>query len=105
MKMIYGTGNLEGPDPERRGAEEDRRRFCLAEEEVLTLADRRMAIEEHYTRRRAGTRPWIIEWAKERRFPGRSSLSRPPRNRAVQKRMEFLETYRLEGRDRSWPGA
>lgn len=43
----------------------EQRRFCLGDEEVLTLARWACAIEAHYSRCRGGPTPMDIEWAKD----------------------------------------
>lgn len=45
--------------------EEDRRRFCLADDEILTLAKWGMEIEEYYSEQAGKPRPMDIEWAKD----------------------------------------
>lgn len=65
VKMIYGRGdskvltrNVDVPDA-------DRRRFCLNDDEVLTLAGYAITIEKHYSDKAGQTRPMDIEWAKD----------------------------------------
>ncbi|NIA12089.1 MAG: phosphoenolpyruvate synthase, partial [Nitrospiraceae bacterium] len=65
IKMIYGAGdskvltrNIEVPDA-------DRRRFCLTDDEILTLAGYAVTIEDHYTEKAGEDRPMDIEWAKD----------------------------------------
>ena len=43
----------------------ERSRFCLADDDVLTLARRACAIEDHYSARAGQARPMDIEWAKD----------------------------------------
>ena len=44
---------------------EDRARFSLSEDDVLTLARWSLQIEEHYSRARGAPTPMDIEWAKD----------------------------------------
>ena len=44
---------------------EERARFCLADEDVLTLARWAVAIETHYSERAGRRQPMDIEWAKD----------------------------------------
>jgi pyruvate,water dikinase len=46
-------------------AEEDRRRFAIGDEDVLTLARWACLIEEHYSAQRGTPTPMDIEWAKD----------------------------------------
>lgn len=43
----------------------ERRKFCITDDEVLTLAGQAIAIEEHYSARAGLHRPMDIEWAKD----------------------------------------
>jgi pyruvate, water dikinase len=45
--------------------EEDRRRFAISDEDVLTLARWACLIEEHYSEQRGTPTPMDIEWAKD----------------------------------------
>jgi pyruvate, water dikinase len=98
MKMIYGTGTSKVLTRNVGVPKEDRRRFCLTEEEVLTLARQAVAIEEHYTRKAGRDTPMDIEWAKDGVTGEIFIVQARPETVQSQKRMEFLETYRLEGK-------
>lgn len=43
----------------------ERQKFCITDDEVLTLAGQAIAIEEHYSARAGLHRPMDIEWAKD----------------------------------------
>ncbi|MBM3550346.1 MAG: phosphoenolpyruvate synthase [Alphaproteobacteria bacterium] len=43
----------------------DREKFCISDEEALTLAGQAMAIEAHYSAKAGARRPMDIEWAKD----------------------------------------
>jgi pyruvate, water dikinase len=58
LKMVYSDDSRE-PVKAVEVPEEDRKRFSLSDEEVLSLARQAMIIEEHYGR------PMDIEWAKD----------------------------------------
>lgn len=65
LKMVYaqarsGQSTLNVPTPD-----EDRARFCVTDEEVLTLAGYAIAIEDHYSLRSGQPVPMDIEWAKD----------------------------------------
>jgi len=62
-KMVYGNGDEKTkvvPVPLK-----DQKRFCLSDDEVLTLAKWGMLIEEHYSERNGRWTPMDIEWAKD----------------------------------------
>ncbi len=45
--------------------QKERERYCIADDEVLTLAGQAMAIEAHYSAKAGERRPMDIEWAKD----------------------------------------
>jgi pyruvate,water dikinase len=63
IKMVYAEGRTREPVVNRPTSEEERRRFCLADEQVLQLADDAIRIEDHYSRHAGRPTPMDIEWA------------------------------------------
>jgi len=54
--MIYGTGKEKALTYNVDVPETDRKKFCLSDEEVLTLANYAIIIEDHYSKKaRKGT--------------------------------------------------
>jgi len=45
--------------------QKERQKYCISDEEVLTLAGQAIAIEEHYSAKAGVHRPMDIEWAKD----------------------------------------
>jgi pyruvate,water dikinase len=85
---------------------EDSGRFCISDEDVLTLADYALKIERHYSEQAGRKCPMDIEWAKDGR-DGRLYIiqarpetvaSRHPRNRLDKYRMQEKGTVLLQGR-------
>ncbi|MFZ0013345.1 MAG: PEP/pyruvate-binding domain-containing protein, partial [Acidimicrobiia bacterium] len=64
-RMVYsqGRGGQTTSNVPTRDAERDR--FCLTDDEVLTLAGYGIAVERHYSERVGHTMPMDIEWAKD----------------------------------------
>lgn len=98
IKMIYGRGdskvltrNIEVPDV-------DRRRFCLTDNDVLTLAGYAITIEDHYSKKAGETRPMDIEWAKDGITGDLFIVQARPETVQSQKAMDCLETYHLESK-------
>jgi pyruvate,water dikinase len=65
MRMVYaaqaeGGGTLNKPTPEL-----DRQRFCIADPDVLALAEHAMKIEDHYSAHAGHRMPMDIEWVKD----------------------------------------
>lgn len=60
IKMVYGEAAETGKSVETVDVSpEDRRQFCITDEEVMALARQAVIIEQHYGR------PMDIEWAKD----------------------------------------
>ncbi|MBI4120758.1 MAG: phosphoenolpyruvate synthase [Parcubacteria group bacterium] len=57
IKCIYGYGE-HGPTRMVETAKDERESFCLSDEEILSLAEQVLLLEEHYGR------PIDVEWAK-----------------------------------------
>lgn len=80
-------------------AEEDRTRFSLNDEEVLTLARWACLIEDHYSARASRPVPMDVEWAKDGRTGELFVLqARPETVHALARHASLLEEYRLERR-------
>jgi pyruvate,water dikinase len=96
FKMIYGPGKggeLTENVPVR---EDDRRRFCLSDDEVLTLAKYALIIEEHYSEKAGKNKPMDIEWAKDGRLNELFIVQARPETVQSQKPRDILETYVLD---------
>jgi pyruvate,water dikinase len=65
IRMVYA--HAAGRDATRNvpTPKQERERFCLADEEVLQLADAAMRIEEHYSAKAGHPMPMDVEWAKD----------------------------------------
>ena len=63
VRLVYAGGS-KGTRSEPTPAA-DRARFCLADDDVLTLARWAVAIEDHYSARAGHAQPMDIEWAKD----------------------------------------
>jgi pyruvate, water dikinase len=64
IKMIFsnsGRATTRNIPTDRK----EREKFCITDDEVLTLAGQAIAIEEHYSARAGEHRPMDIEWAKD----------------------------------------
>ncbi|MEY3300265.1 MAG: Phosphoenolpyruvate synthase, partial [Cyanobacteriota bacterium] len=64
IKMIYDIGG--GKETKNVPvAEPDRKKFCISDDEALTLAKWACIIEDHYSAHRGKETPMDIEWAKD----------------------------------------
>lgn len=98
IKMIYGLGGSKVLTRNIVVPEADRRRFCLTDDDILTLAGYAVIIEDHYSARAAEPRPMDIEWAKDGVSGDLFIVQARPETVQSQKAMDVLETYRLESK-------
>jgi pyruvate,water dikinase len=64
-KMVYAAAGQGKGTVNTDTTPEERARFCLAEDEVLTLAKWACIIEEHYSQEAGYFKPMDMEWAKD----------------------------------------
>ncbi len=65
IKMLYAGGRTREATKNVPTAKEDRHRFCISDEDVLTLAGYAIKVEKHYSQRAGQARPMDMEWAKD----------------------------------------
>lgn len=96
VKMVYDLGG--GKDTKNVPvAEPDRKKFCLSDDEVLTLAQWACIIEDHYSARRGKETPMDIEWAKDGITGDLFIVQARPETVQSQKTSNVLRSYRLNG--------
>lgn len=100
IKMIYGTGESKALTHNVDVPDEDRRRFCISDDDVLTLARYAMIIEDHYSKKAGKDMPMDIEWAKDGRTGELFIVQARPETVQSQKTGDILETYHLEEKGR-----
>jgi pyruvate, water dikinase len=98
VKMVYAHGRTREPVTNLPTPKADRARFCIGDEEVLTLADAAIRIEEHYSAKAGTWRPMDIEWAKDGLDGEFYIVQARPETVASQRRGATLETYTLRTR-------
>ena len=97
MRMVYAQGRGGQPTANIPTSEADRGRFCISDEEVLTLAGYGIAVEDHYSRQAGHPVPMDVEWAKDG-LDGRLYLVQArPETVASQSNAAILREYHLEG--------
>lgn len=89
IKMVYSDGSTREPVRNISTANAERRRFCIADTEVLELADYAIKIETHYSR------PMDMEWAKDGLDGKLYIVQARPETVASQRSGNVLEQYRL----------
>jgi pyruvate, water dikinase len=81
-------------------AAEDQRRYCISDDEVLTLADVAIKIEQHYSRRAGQPTPMDVEWAKDGVDGQLYVVQARPETVASQRAPGVLEEFRLGAKGR-----
>lgn len=92
-KLVYSVGGT-STTTNASVSMEDRRKFCLTDEEVLELAKWGALIEDHYSK------PMDIEWAKDGRSRELFIVQARPETVQSQKDKNVLEEYVLKGKSR-----
>lgn len=97
IMMVYAPGRTREPVMNKPTPKPNRQRFCIADEEVLTLADYAIKIEDHYSERAGLLRPMDIEWAKDGVDGELYIVQARPETVASQQSAASLESYILKG--------
>jgi len=94
FKLIYDVGGGKGvknvPVPP-----DDRVRFAIGDDDILTLARWACQIEDHYSAKRGQHTPMDMEWAKDGHTGELFIVQARPETVQSQKRGSVLETYSL----------
>jgi pyruvate,water dikinase len=94
FKLVYDVGggrmtrNVPVPQQERR-------RFAIGDDEILTLARWACLIEEHYTRKRGISSPMDIEWARDGLTGELFIVQARPETVQSQRKADAIDVYRL----------
>jgi pyruvate,water dikinase len=91
VKMIFVEGGTKHTTRNVPAPKADRDRYCIADEDVLELADYAIKIERHYGR------PMDMEWAKDGLDGKIYIVQARPETVASQRKATSLERYVLEG--------
>ena len=94
FKLVYDVGGSKlvknVPVPP-----DDRARFAITDDEILTLARWACVIEDHYSAKKGRTSPMDMEWAKDGHTGELFIVQARPETVQSQKRQDSLELYRL----------
>ncbi|HEX6770367.1 MAG TPA: phosphoenolpyruvate synthase, partial [Candidatus Binatia bacterium] len=95
FKLIYdiGGGKMVKNVPV---SADDRSRFAIDDEEILTLARWACLIEDHYSGKRSCYTPMDMEWAKDGRTGELFIVQARPETVHSQKNLDAMEVYRLK---------
>ncbi len=102
IKMVYTHGTTREPVKNVPTNDTDRAKFCLTDEQVLTLTDYAITIEDHYTKKRGHAMPtdrmpMDMEWALDGLDGKLYIVQARPETVASQLSGTRLEDYVVEG--------
>ena len=96
IKMVYAEGGAKEMTRNVPVPEADRRRFCISDEDVLTLADYAIKVEKHYSAKAGHEKPMDMEWAKDGIDGQLYMVQARPETVESQKQGNILEQYHLK---------
>jgi pyruvate, water dikinase len=96
IKMVYAAGSSRQTTRNVPTSNAERQRFCVSDEEVLTLADYAIKVEKHYSAKAGKHRPMDMEWAKDGHDGQLYMVQARPETVVSQRRGSVLETYSLK---------
>jgi pyruvate,water dikinase len=93
-KIIYAE---EGTRPIKKidTPKDDRKKFCLTDSEILTLAEWAMAVEDHYSQKKKKWTPMDLEWAKDGQTDELYVVQARPETVQSQKNRNIVEEFKL----------
>ena len=95
IRMVYSKGAGRETVRNVPTAQEDQRRFCVSDDEVLALAEAAIKIENHYSGKAGHPMPMDIEWAKDGLDGQLYIVQARPETVAAQKSLSALDEYQL----------
>ena len=96
LKMVYTHDGSKSPTKNISTPPADKERFCLTNEEVLTLSRWACAIEDHYSWKAGHFKPMDMEWAKDGQTNELYVVQARPETVMSQKNKNVLQTYVLK---------
>jgi pyruvate,water dikinase len=97
LRMVYAAHEAGGGTRNEPTDETERARFCIADADVLTLADHAMKIEDHYSARAGHPEPMDIEWVKDGVDDRLYIVQARPETVASRRAAGGFQTYALTG--------
>jgi pyruvate,water dikinase len=95
LKMVYADSGVQGDVTNRRTPSEERRRFAVSDDVVMTLADYAIRIEDHFSERHGALTPMDIEWALDGLDGQVYILQARPETAASRRAANVVETYAI----------
>ena len=98
LRLVYARGHGDASTRNVPTHRAERERFCLADAEVLELADCAIRIEDHYSKLAGQPTPMDIEWAKDGEDGRLYVVQARPETVASQRNADAFETYALKAK-------
>lgn len=95
IKMIYATGGSREMTRNVPVPEADRQRYCMTDDDVMTLADYAIKVEKHYSAQSGHAKPMDMEWAKDGIDGELYMVQARPETVESQKQGTILKQYHL----------
>ena len=100
VKMIYSTKRGAASTRTVDTTEAERDQFCIADEDVVALAECAVEIEKHYSQAAGRPMPMDIEWAKDGEDGQLYIVQARPETVASRRDVRTIERYTLNGSGR-----
>ena len=97
IKMVYSEGSTREATKNILTSKAERERFCLSDDDVLTLADYAIKVERLYSEQVGHERPMDMEWAKDALDGELYMVQARPETVSSQQQGTTLEEYQLKG--------
>jgi len=97
LKMIY-SDSLKQPTKNITVPLEDQQQYCLTKDELVTLAQYAVTIEDHYSALAGKNQPMDIEWAKDGLSGELFIVQARPETVHTQSKGQSIESYNLKER-------
>ncbi len=97
IKMTYASGDDDATTQNYPTPEADQQRYCIDDEDVLTLASYAIKIEAHYSEHVGHPMPMDMEWAKDGVDGELYLVQARPETVSSQTTAVYLDEYRLHG--------
>lgn len=94
IRMVYGDGDTSTRNEPTLADEQSR--FCISDEEVLSIAEATVNIEDHYSHRAGHAVPMDIEWAKDALDGQIYIVQARPETVSSRKNLQVLDEYHVE---------
>ena len=97
LRMVYGRGHGDASTRNVPTKLAERETYCLTDDEVTTLAECAVRIEDHYSQAAGRTMPMDIEWAKDGEDGQLYIVQARPETVASRRATDAFDSFALKG--------